>query len=488
MNEKNKKENADDFLEKSIEAGGGVARFLDLMERFGRAFMVSVGVAEKIFKPLEVLSSAVMALKSLLGRTVLDKDHPEYEKKRQKKEVLAFLSVAAVGLGVGVMFSTGVGAIALIAGGYVISAVKSLFLIRETNKKITSVRLEQEGRAHRIKALLAEPAPTSAHFHELSDLAKAYLTEHHRLEEKKEKQKDRKIEIAFTLLAAVAFVGAAVFPPLLFPLIGVGLLSVLGGGIRPLVQWVKAKVPRFFSWGKKTEHKRHEGPNENFSIIDSALGQGASFSKSAHEMFERYEARLLAEKHEALASNLASVTRERDRVSEEMRSLHEEALQKSRALNVSESGEINDVWAQIKAVEAEKENLEDEKEDRIESGQSVEALDQDISICEEKLSHLTARLSELNAEKSARVEKRTSLLKAQADLESKIVEKRTHLSSLEEKAYNASHLMRVNPGLTEIEEAQLSAIKGMGILSYAKKETPVRAKRRSSEEGEGLSG
>jgi hypothetical protein len=489
MNEKIKKVKLDDEVEVAIETAGGLARFLDLLERFGRVLRLGVAVAEKIFKPLEVLSSALMALNYLRSRVGLDRTKAAtYQRKKAKNEVLAFLSVVAVGLGAGTLMSTGVGAIALIAGGYLLSGIKSLYLIRETNKGISILQQEQASRASQMKAILEKTHPAKDDFHTLSKLAKTYVAEHHRLQEKKEKQKDRKIEIAFTLLATVSFVGAAVFPPLLIPMVAVGLLSVVGNATRPLLSWVKKKVTALFSSGKKSADKAHGNSRTNFSVIDSALGEGGSFSKSAHAMFDRYQGQLLESKKEEIKRETESKLRSRRQEADAL------PIQVNQANQVP--AEFHEIWVRMKdiaqkkeALTDEKEELVDEKEARSETGESVESLDARIAELDARIAKFDQEWEGLNAQFSDFNDRRNLLASTQRALESEIVETRGHLTQLEKpENHDVSHLMQTNPLLSELERNQVSPIRNMDILRLSKRETPLQSQRRVSEEGEGLSG
>ncbi len=324
----------------SVESGGVMAQFLDFVGVVSRGLEIGFSIADKIFKPLELVTNALSLLRNFSTRSALDRaaDPKEYARKKRKKDVLALFGTVAVGLGFGVLFASGVGAVALIAAGYVVAGVKSFYLNRETGKKIKTFQEKQKERAQKIVEILQKEKPTREDFLYLSEESRNYLEKHAEIKEKKEKRKDRSIDMAFTVLTTIAFVAAAAFPPLLLPMgaVGVGLIA-LGAG-RNLVNWAKKKFPRIFSFGSKSKDetddqkkshqkakdKKYKILNEMVASVTSTSSQssqssGSSFTEMANGMLHRYEVACALEKR----------AREAEEKEAAARSAHESALEES---------------------------------------------------------------------------------------------------------------------------------------------------------------
>jgi hypothetical protein len=236
--------------------------------------------AETLFKPLEVLTGFLSVTRAVVSRMNLDRrrnrdisSESEYQSKKRKRDVLAFLGLVAFGLSIAVLSSTGVGLIALYAGMSVISGFKLFYVHHRTAEKLKVQKLALESRSQEIKTLLAKDNPTAEDLKALAKKVDKYLKSHHRVSGKQNKQRERKIEIAVGVAVLVSFVVAAVFPPVLIVMVGVGL-GVMGLNVgRKIFGWARKK----YLQSKDQTHIQDEKKKILDDLLkDSNLAAGAS--------------------------------------------------------------------------------------------------------------------------------------------------------------------------------------------------------------------
>ncbi len=386
---KKSKDNVIDEVSEAVESGGILAQFLDFIGVIGRGLEVGFSIVDKIFKPLELVTNAISVLRNLLDRSSLNRvsDSEVYEQKKRKKDALALFGVVGFGLGVGVITSTGVGALALIASGYVVTASKLFYLHRQTAKKIKASEHEQKAKGQNILQLLKKDKPTKEDLYELSAYVNEYLEKYHQVEHKKEKQKERIFDMGSTILVTVAFVVAAVvaaaFPPLLIPMGFIGLGIVMLGPAKKLFNWASKKYPRIFSFGRKSKEKasaQDKAKTEKYEILNEMLASASSsvsssvsgtsapvsFSSAANDMLHRYEAQRAAQKmaEEKVRAEARAMVEAKETLQanqEEMRrqlvALQEELIRAVEAVNSSSKVEKSSLEA-LRSALRERESVE----------------------------------------------------------------------------------------------------------------------------------
>jgi hypothetical protein len=474
----------------TIEKMGTATRFLDLVAGACRKLEMGCSIAEKVFKPLEFMTAALGTVGTLISHQNLDRTAHDYEEKKNKKLSLIGFGVLAAGLGLGVIFFTGIGAIVLIAAGYVVSAAKMAYLHHYTAKNLKVAHKEQLSLAQQVKDLLSKPQPSKDDFHVLSEYANKYVQESSRIQHKQHKQSDRKIDIALTGLAAVAFVLAVAFPPVLMVMgaIGLGIVAVTAG--RKLFQWAKDKYPNILKFGKKlppevsAKDQKYKILNEMIASVTPSGEAPTSFAATANAMLHRYEQQHT--NHESSAQQGAKLGQGLDAQAEpnievktnvhrEIEALQEESRAKGLLLNGAVS-KLREVSESYKEALKYREDLDEKGEDLTAIHQKIEELTQKIVLAN----------TEVNGHKSS-----------QLDLASTIEAKRKQLSSEEKQEYNRAHLMSLDPSdlpgvkssvhAIEIGQSHTSSILGLPIFDHHDVNHPHYEKRASAGSGEGES-
>lgn len=241
----------DDKFDDFVDAGGNVSSLLQLLgDALGRFEKLSLG-AEGLFKPLEVLTAFLSVTRAVVSRINLERrkgkdvlSETDYQSKKNKRDVLAFLGLVTLGLSMAVFASTGVGLVAMYAGMSVVSSLKLFYVHHRTAQALKAKKSKLELKGLSIKSLLAKDHPTTEDLGILAKKIDKYLKVHHQISRKQEKQQERKIEMVGGIIVGVAFIVAAAFPPLIVAMVAVGL-GVMGlNAGRKIFGWVKRKYSK----------------------------------------------------------------------------------------------------------------------------------------------------------------------------------------------------------------------------------------------------
>jgi len=258
--------------------------------------------AEQIFKPLELITSSIALIRHLTKSIQLRRKTgalpvETFHHKKLKNDVLILFALAGVALSLGAILSTGIGAMAILGGSYVVSTLKASYLYYRTAKKIKRETAERLNLAKEVDAILNDPSPKKDQFHELSSRITRYLKLNEVLKIRTLKQQQLRRDIGLCILSACAFIAAGAFPPLLIPLAASGLGVIAFGAGKKLFHWAQKHYPRFFHSQEKqlrTKHaKKYEILNEMLALATPIATPNreneVSFGKRANRMLACYQ-------------------------------------------------------------------------------------------------------------------------------------------------------------------------------------------------------